>query len=529
MRVKIAGCAADTPCDYAAPTENAPRMLYPQPGSPLPEPEDLTPQVRLLSTTAALSVNGCLINVVVGGALSAVLWFKVDHSSLMWWLGLVLGVQAGRCAAARWLLARDLVRREPELAFRVLLVGAGLTGLAWGLALPLLGGQLSSGWQLLLLTVIGGLASGALSTLGNSVALFAAFLHCAVLPSAVWMTVLGGEIGRVVGPLALVYALNLTFLGRGAARRARRLAELAYENARLARDLASEKTALDEANQDLRRALDRQVAVEKELRRHRDSLADLVAERTGDLVAAKERAEAANRAKSSFLANISHELRTPMHAVLSFAAIGLSRNDPATAPGRYFQRIHRSGQRLLALLDDLLDLSRLEAGREALDSTDVSLRDIVEHSLAEVESLLAEKDLRIVRNDADADLVVHGEATRLVQVLTNLLGNAIKFSPAGAEIRVRLEAADHRGAAGARITVQDQGVGIPDDELEAVFDKFVQSSKTRTGAGGTGLGLPICRELVGRHGGHVWAEPAVEGACLRVWLPIAAQVADTAA
>lgn len=269
---------------------------------------------------------------------------------------------------------------------------------------------------------------------------------------------------------------------------------------------------------------------ERALRRNRDELSRQVAEQTADLRRAKDEAERANRAKSEFLANMSHELRTPMHAILSFSALGRDRiaSAPQDRLRGYFERIQSSGQRLLALINDLLDLSKLEAGRTAIMAERRDLVPLIEHCAHELEPLMREKKLGFSLNINTADTFAWIDGEKIVQVLTNLLGNAIKFTPPERDIRVQLEEGvlvdGSATATGAlRILVQDSGIGIPEEELECVFDKFTQSSATRTGAGGTGLGLAISREIVLAHGGQVVARNRLSGGAeLEVTLPRAA-------
>lgn len=250
-----------------------------------------------------------------------------------------------------------------------------------------------------------------------------------------------------------------------------------------------------------------------------------VTERTHDLEIAKEIAETANLAKSQFLANMSHELRTPMHAILSFSAFGLEEIDDGNKEDqiKYFTRIKDSGNRLLTLLNNLLDLSKLESGKMeyAMQSNDI--KKPLETAVKELEGLLSKKKLAVQIEDTRAVEQTTFDNNRIMQVLNNLLSNAIKFSPEGGNIRATLETTTmpYSGAEAIRIQVKDQGHGIPADELEAVFDKFVQSSKTRTGAGGTGLGLAICKEIVAGHGGSIWASNNAEGgACFTMLLPV---------
>jgi signal transduction histidine kinase len=266
---------------------------------------------------------------------------------------------------------------------------------------------------------------------------------------------------------------------------------------------------------------------EEELRRHRDDLAGLVEERTASAESARmeaekarEAAEAANRSKSEFLANMSHELRTPMHAILSFATFGVDKADKAERDklAHYFGNIQKSGNRLLILLNDLLDLSKLEAGKMEMHLQEVDPAEVMKEAMGEAEALAKSRGIGLELQVPEQALRAWLDGPRLLQVIGNLLSNAIKFSPAGGRVLLRLQG----GEGGIELAVQDEGIGIPEGELESVFDKFVQSSKTKTGAGGTGLGLAICREIVHAHGGAIRAvnNPAgVGGASFVIRLP----------
>lgn len=224
---------------------------------------------------------------------------------------------------------------------------------------------------------------------------------------------------------------------------------------------------------------------------------------------AKQAAEAANSAKSEFLTNMSHELRTPLHGILSFAALGVRRNQTLTPEERleFFQLIQQSGNNLLQLINALLDLAKLESGRMDFSFAPVDLQTAIPVVIDELRSLAEDHQLTIALSCSAADASIHADRTRLLQVVRNLLSNAIKFSPAGTAIQVDI--ADR--AQSLVVSVRDHGIGIPDEELTAIFDKFIQSSKTRTGAGGTGLGLAICREIIQAHGGRIWAANRPEG------------------
>jgi len=222
-----------------------------------------------------------------------------------------------------------------------------------------------------------------------------------------------------------------------------------------------------------------------------------------------------------------------MHAVLSFARLGFQRADGADTVKirRYFHLISDSGERLLALINDLLDLSKLETGKMSMEFVNSDIVTIVRAVLSEMEPLAEARAVRFDLQVSAHHTQLPCDTGRIAQVVRNLLSNALKFSPQPGWVRVRIEdgtlgpdrpaSAGNLAASCVRLRVSDQGCGVPENEYEAIFEKYVQSSKTRSGAGGTGLGLAICREIIAAHHGLIFVRNQPEGgACFEVQLPL---------
>ncbi len=258
---------------------------------------------------------------------------------------------------------------------------------------------------------------------------------------------------------------------------------------------------------------------DERLARHRAELEQTVADRTRQHLVAKESAESASRAKSDFLAAMSHEIRTPMNGILVTAELMAAGALPPRLR-RHAEVIARSGQNLLAILNDILDFSKIEAGRLDLSTAQVDPAEIVEQTLAlfQQRARAAGVDLA-ARIEMDAPATIAADAARLTQVLSNLVGNAVKFTQKG-QVCVTLRM-DRSGPGRIRIEVADTGVGIARDKLASVFEAFSQADQSIARRfGGTGLGLAISKRLVAAMGGEITVESAPgRGSTFAVLLP----------
>jgi signal transduction histidine kinase/ActR/RegA family two-component response regulator len=231
---------------------------------------------------------------------------------------------------------------------------------------------------------------------------------------------------------------------------------------------------------------------------------------------AKDAAEAANRAKSAFLATMSHEIRTPLNGVLGMAQ-AMAADALSEVQRDRLKVIRESGEVLLAVLNDVLDLSKIEAGKLGLETIDFDLEDLARAALATFSSVAARKGIDFAVDTDEAKGVYRGDPTRLRQILYNLVSNAVKFTEAG---EVRMVARRNEG--GLTVSVSDTGCGIPADRLGGLFDAFIQvDASTTRRHGGTGLGLAICRRLAELMGGDISvASTPGEGSVFTFNLPL---------
>lgn len=239
--------------------------------------------------------------------------------------------------------------------------------------------------------------------------------------------------------------------------------------------------------------------------------------------------EELDRLKSAFLANMSHELRTPLNSILGFTDVMLEGldGDLTEYMDNDLRLIQKNGQHLLHLINDVLDMAKIESGRMNLHPEKFKIHSILDEVTSITSTLASEKNLALfIDEDSDQEIEVFADNTRLRQVMINLVNNSIKFTEKG---KIALRASQLDGAR-VLITVKDTGIGIPSEELEAIFQEFTQvDTSTTRKVGGTGLGLPISRRLVEMHGGRLWAESTGvngEGSTFYVELPVEARITE---
>jgi signal transduction histidine kinase len=256
---------------------------------------------------------------------------------------------------------------------------------------------------------------------------------------------------------------------------------------------------------------------EQEARAHAEAeLQRALAQAQGQARAA---ADAANQAKSEFLANMSHELRTPLNAIIGFSEVLSERmfGEINEKQAEYLADIQESGRHLLSLINDILDLSKIEAGRMELEPSDFDLPSAIEHSLILVRERAQRRGIGLGHTVDEQLGMIHADERKLKQVLLNLLSNALKFTPEGGRIDVRAALRD--GV--AEVSVTDTGIGISPEDQEAVFEEFRQVGTASKKVEGTGLGLAISKKFIELHGGKIWVTSQVgTGSTFTFTLPL---------
>lgn len=421
-------------------------------------------------------IYGNRLNAIIAMSLGVVLLYytirqQLDHIYLYTWVIIILCVDAFRLVTTLYHLYQKKNHPDPDyhLAKVLLFTGTILSAVAWGsiglFVLPLLNEQ---GFIITAMLVVA-IATGSTTTLSYIYGLAMIFVVLVIGPLMIGMAHTDLFAYQEVIIMEVVSLVMVLFLFKNT--------RLSYENNLHMLQMKQESD-----------------------------------EREKEFYLQRERAEQANLAKSAFLANMSHELRTPMHAILGFSDLGSSKVGKVTDEklSGYFTRINDSGKRLLSLLNGLLDLSKLEAGRMKFELGEHDMLETIEVVIDEFVPLFNKHGLTVDLYSQQNSSFAEYDDEKMIQVVRNLLSNAIKFTPDNKALKIyldngKLPSVDSLELAvpALSVSIKDQGPGIPEDELDTIFDKFVQSSNTGDGSGGTGLGLSISKEIINHHHGVI--------------------------
>lgn len=408
------------------------------------------------------------------------------------WTGYMLMVVFVRLIVY-WAFNRVEEKQGNSLWGKLAILMAGLTGLGWGLCSLLFFPSLAFEQHLLLTLVIVAYTAGALTTTFPVPAVIFSLLLPAVAPLVYLIFSLGGKLTFSIGSMLIFFLLFISF----AARRLRRLLtvslQLRFENEALVGHLQREKEKSEKLNASLLLEVqERKQSAEK-------------------LVTARMEAEQASMAKTQFLANMSHDIRTPMNGIIGMTGLILD-TELSPKQRKFLNNIKISSDGLLGLLNDILDFSKIEAEQLLIVEHDFNFLKMLANIQSTMMYNATEKglDLNFPQNDNSLPVYVKGDELRLRQILLNLIGNAIKFTPHGAVTLMVSAKEQSEATIQLHFEVCDTGIGIPAEKQNNIFASFSQAdSSTTREFGGSGLGLTISRQLAGMMGGEIWLESQV--------------------
>jgi two-component system, cell cycle sensor histidine kinase PleC len=463
-------------------------------GQDVPSPATIrAQQIGLLhrSVPAALIANGA-----ISATLAAVVWPSAAHGGLLVWLSLIVILIIAR--AATWLAfpRAPLDALQAGWWSRLFVIYSGLSGGLWTLIEIVVLGQASLISQMFLGVVLAGTGAGAVAASSCFMPALYAFLLPAVLPYALLMALDRGPYHIAIAGLTLLFATCLVIIGRSFERSVVAGLKLQHQNDGLVRRLIAAHEALLGADKAKSEMIER-------------------------LVVSRREAESANHAKSMFLAIMSHELRTPLNAIIGFSDLIVSQALGPLNNAKYLEYagdIRDSGAHLLGLIDKVLDLSKIEAGRFELHDEDIDVASLIGSVVRLFRQTLIKADLTVRTAAAPGAERLRADERSAKQMLINLVSNAIKFAPAGSVVAIEAMPSPEGGMV---LAVSDCGQGIAPEDIPKALAPFSQIANPLTRKHeGTGLGLSLVKALIELHGGRIEIASALgRGTTARLLFP----------
>jgi signal transduction histidine kinase/ActR/RegA family two-component response regulator len=356
--------------------------------------------------------------------------------------------------------------------------------------------------------MLGGMTAGAIITRGLVLRIYVVSIAALLIPIAITLAVQGSAVSEGMLALVLVYVGFMLSVAKNYSATVNRNILLWLDNEKLVSQLTQSHSEVEEANRILTREIEHRKKIEIEL------------------VKAKERSERASEAKNQFLANVSHELRTPLNGIMGFADL-LQQEKLEQTPEHYASQIGKSAKTLLRIVNDILDITAIEAGHLTFYEDTFSLRAELDNVVAILRPMAERKSLKLkLKIDDDVEDSLYGEANRLRQIISNLISNSVKYTEKG-HIDVHVSRQGERDdQVVLHFSIEDTGVGIADEALTIIFDNFtrVEGFETRNNEG-MGLGLAIVKSLVQRMGGTLHVRSTVgKGSCFSCEIPFVRSV-----